>query len=246
MARIKKNAPVDFEKPTGPQLAVIAGIDGPVDVENKIDGGTQSKLLVTFETAETYEHDGKQKRHLVTEWVTASTHEKSTLRHWIEAIVGKKLNDDQIPEEFDTDKLVGHCVIIDLVKKGNGYVKVQSLMSPPRGNSAIKVSTDYTTPEWILDMVANDSTPTNDAAVAASVEDLLTQAPAAPVKPAVVKTAPKPGIKKTNGDGKVKPVAPAAPAAEAPASTTMGDVLDMEATVGSQSTVDDILAGLDK
>jgi hypothetical protein len=201
-AVIKKSTALEFDRPAGPQVAVICDITDPFKTFNKQTGEFKQTMVIVYQLSSTYEFEGAKKRHLISEFCTPSMHEKSKFRARLEGILGRKLADKDIPDEFRCADLVGKSVLLNLLKDEDGYSRVSSISSLPAGTPEIVVE-NYVRPSWIIKM--------------------MTTTPERPVDPSQELSSVK--ATATLGDALASkaPVAAVAPAAPTPAAPSAPD-----------------------
>jgi len=154
MPIIKKKQAIEFDRPTGPQSAVFADIT-PIYKEINLNGVEAEQMIVTFQLAATYtDSEGKIRRMMQSEFVRPSLHKKAKLKSWLDGIVGRQLTDAEIPEDFDTEKLIGKNVTLMLIRDENGYSKLQSIAGSMPGLPHLKVE-NYQRPGWIDEHITN-------------------------------------------------------------------------------------------
>lgn len=133
----------DFEScPGGNHVAVMVGL---------IDLGTQpdefpgketrmvQKVFLVWEVPGEKKKDGSS--HFVGRTYPCLFSPKAGLRKMVEKWRGKEFTDD---EQFDLDKLLGKCCLLDLVEKesqkGNTYTKINGVAGLPKGTPSVKPS----------------------------------------------------------------------------------------------------------
>jgi hypothetical protein len=157
MAIIKKSQAVDLDRPTGAQLAVFADITDPYPSLNNISGDVRDQMIVTWQLQATYvDGNGKQQRFMHSEFVSPSLHKKAKFKKWLDGIAGRVISDADMPENFDTQKLIGLNVILNLLKGEDGFSKMQGISAAPQGMPRITVE-NYKRPAWIDDHIANQT-----------------------------------------------------------------------------------------
>jgi hypothetical protein len=197
-AVIKKSTAMEFDRPSGPQVAVICDITDPFKSYNKLTGEYKPTMIIVYQLSTTYEFEGQKKRHLISEWCTPSMHSMSKFRARLEGLLGRKLADKDIPEEFRCADLIGKPVLLNLVKddKGQGYSQVIGISALPAGTPEIRVE-NYVRPAWVAKQMITPVDPSQDASTAVATatlgDALAAKAPVAvvvPTAPVVVPTAP--------------------------------------------------------
>lgn len=105
--------------------------------------GEAHKVQIRWQTEEP---DSRGKRFVVRQMYTLSLHEKSNLRHALEAWRGKKFTADEL-KGFDLEKLLGvNCqiqVVHNLSGDGKTYANVQAVVPAPKGALKLVIE-DYT------------------------------------------------------------------------------------------------------
>lgn len=154
---IKKSQAVAFDRPTGNVQAVIVDISEPFMMFNKISGENKLTSIWTYQLINTYtKDDGTVKRHLVSEYVTPSLHEKAKLRARLNGLAGRTIPDGEIPDSFDTTQLLGINCVLNLLSDENGYSRIQAISAIGQGTTKI-VAESYTRPQWINDTIAENT-----------------------------------------------------------------------------------------
>ena len=111
----------------GKQAAVIAKFEDIGMQETKF--GDRAQCRIVYILAEV-DSNGRQKR--ISQTLTASLHEKSKLSGLLTQILGN------VPDEFDSDILVGKQVVLTLgtvIKDGHERVKLYGVEAAPEGQS---------------------------------------------------------------------------------------------------------------
>lgn len=207
-AVIKKSTAVEFDRPSGVQAAVIADITDPYRTFNKQTGEYKQTMNIIYQLSATYEHEGQMKRHIISEFCTPSMHEKSKFRARLEGILGRKIQEKDLPDEFSCADLIGRSVLLNLIRDEDGYSKVQSVSGLPAGTPEVAI-VNYVRPPWIDKMIlASSQQPVDPSSVTVNGSKItlgdvvkmdlskpLTAAPAVPVsvpmqQPPVTPSAP--------------------------------------------------------
>jgi hypothetical protein len=139
--KLKDTGHGDFEQPEAGSYAAIC--------YKFIDIGTQTgeynglatirhQIILGWELDEKMA-DGKP--FVVSQFYTASLHEKSKLRAHLEAWRGQQFTPEEL-QGFEAKRLLGQPCMISLVKNEKGKIKVQSVSKLPKGmNVPVKVNT---------------------------------------------------------------------------------------------------------
>lgn len=148
---IKKAAVLN--QPTGSQTAVIADFTEPFIYVNP-QGEQRTSCIMAYQLASTHLSEaGTAVRNVVTEFVTPSLHPKSKLRQRLEGLIGKKIADAEMPDNFDTQTLIGKSCQVNLILDESGYSRVQSISALPAGTAPIAIQA-YVRPQWVLDQIS--------------------------------------------------------------------------------------------
>jgi hypothetical protein len=147
---IKKS--VVYSRPTGIQQAIIVDFSDPFQYVND-KGESKTTCVAVYQTKVGYKNEaGIEIRHLISEYITPSLHPKSKLRARLEGLVGRKLPDHEVPDGFDTSKLIGKNVMLNLIQDESGYSRVQSISKLADGLDPI-TAVAYVRPAWITEQI---------------------------------------------------------------------------------------------
>jgi len=136
-----------------PEGTYIARCIKLIDVGTQTTSGQfgvkdQKKIMITWELLDGERmEDGRP--YAVSQWYTASLHEKSQLRQHLEAWRGRKFSSAEL-EGFDLNKVLGQYCMIQIVHSTDGkYANVNAIMSTkekPEGVNEL-VSFDIDNPD---------------------------------------------------------------------------------------------------
>ncbi len=105
--------------------------------------GPKHKVDIRWQTADLMAND---QPYLVNKRYTLSLHEKSSLRHDLEAWRGRPFTEDEL-SGFDLEKLIGANCQLNIVhkpgSKGGVFANIASIMPLGRGAVKIAVSAEY-------------------------------------------------------------------------------------------------------
>lgn len=137
--------------PAGNHPAVLVAIIDMGTQENDYQGQKkwQRKAYFVWELV-AEKVDGVARNHVVAIDLTLSLTEKSKLRKWIEARVGKPMPNDS---DYDIIKELGQPCLLNVVEK-NGYPKIEGVSAVPKGMTISKPG--YTPIAWTLDDKESD------------------------------------------------------------------------------------------
>lgn len=141
----KESGGGDFKPaPAGTHNAVLVDVVGPVTKQVTWQGQVRDvdKLRIVWQIDEINpEFEG---RYIVSQWYTATLHEKGNLCQMLEGWAGKPLPSDA---PFDTESLIGRPCIVNVVHResnGKTYANVQSVSKLPKGMTPIQPDGTYT------------------------------------------------------------------------------------------------------
>jgi len=96
----------------------------------------KKKIVIFWELSdETVEVDGEPKPQIVSEWFTASLHEKSKLRPFLESWRGKPFTAEEA-KGFDVAKLLGAPCLLNIIHNDDGRARIAGVMRLPKGMTA--------------------------------------------------------------------------------------------------------------
>jgi hypothetical protein len=146
---VKKSSVAQYDRPAGLVHGVIVDISDSFMKFNKISGENKPTSVWTYQLLTTYrKEDGSVKRHLVSEYITPSLHEKAKMRARLDGLAGRRIPDAEIPDQFDTGSLIGVNCVLNLIVDEGGYNKIVSISALAANTTEIKAE-GYVRPEWI-------------------------------------------------------------------------------------------------
>ncbi|MBC2871239.1 hypothetical protein H7271_06430 [Bittarella massiliensis] len=136
---VSEGSKKSFSIPEGNYAAVCTGLIDLGEVENKLYGKVQKKILVMWQIPEVpVTVNGQERGAMISKEYTASLGEKANLRSDLEAWRGKKFTPEEL-EGFDVKNLLGACCYLQIIHNDKGYANVNSIMSLPKGMPKIVV-----------------------------------------------------------------------------------------------------------
>jgi len=122
-----------YEKaPAGNHPAVLVALVDMGTQENNYQGNVtwQHRAYFVYELVNEQMKTAPGKNHLLAIDLTVSMNEKAKLRKWIEARTGRQIPDGQ---EYDISQELGQPVLLNVVLNKDGYPKIESVGSVPKG-----------------------------------------------------------------------------------------------------------------
>jgi hypothetical protein len=122
-----------FERaPAGNHPAVLIGLIDMGTQENNYQGNTtwQHRAYFVYELVLEKMQTSPGRNFILATDLTVSMNEKAKLRKWIEARTGKQIPDGV---EYDVSQEVGQPVLLNVVLNKDGYPKIESVGSVPKG-----------------------------------------------------------------------------------------------------------------
>lgn len=129
--KASKGGDGNFERaPAGNHPAVLIGLIDMGTQENSFQGNVTQQHRAYFVYELVMEKTQAGKNHILATDLTVSMNEKAKLRKWIEARTGKQIPDGA---EYDVSQEVGQSVLLNVVLNKDGYPKIESVGSVPKG-----------------------------------------------------------------------------------------------------------------
>ncbi len=128
-----KSGDGEFERVgAGNHPAVLIGLIDMGTQENNYQGNItwQPRAYFVYELVMEKMTTAPGRNHILATDLTVSMNEKAKLRKWIEARTGKQIPDGV---EYDISQELGQPVLLNVVLNKDGYPKIQSVGSIPRG-----------------------------------------------------------------------------------------------------------------
>lgn len=122
-----------FERaPAGNHPAVLIGLIDMGTQENNYQGNVtwQHRAYFVYELVLEQMKTAPGRHHILATDLTVSMNEKAKLRKWIEARTGKQIPDGV---EYDISQELGQPVLLNVVLNKDGYPKIESVGSIPKG-----------------------------------------------------------------------------------------------------------------
>lgn len=143
--KASKGGDGNFERaPAGNHPAVLIGLIDMGTQENNFQGNVtwQHRAYFVYELVNEKMQTAPGRNFILAVDLTVSMNEKAKLRKWIEARTGKQIPDGV---EYDISQELGQPVLLNVVLNKDGYPKIESVGSVPRGMNVAKPQNTPTT-----------------------------------------------------------------------------------------------------